>query len=412
MLFAVGVNHKTAPIEAREKLYVHESEILELSRILKQTLSECLVLSTCNRTEIYGVINSADNNTDLDYYKNLLIEFKNAGEFASTEHFFSFVSCAACRQLFEVATSLDSKIVGDMQILQQFKSAYVSANDADATGRVLNQLSQRALKIGKKVNAETAIHKGAVSVSLAAVELAAETLGSLEDKNIMIVGAGETARLTAECLLKRSIGKILITNRTNAKAIELMESLQKDHEFDGETIRFEDFKKHLDQTDILISSTGASEPVLRKKDFRDQTNKILLIDIAIPRDIEADAAENEFVVLKNIDDLHQIVDRNYERRMSDLPRVKKIVMKEMGEFLAWYYSLPLLPEMEKTGAKNRGENVKEVLRIREFLLKNASEFHKLARETNGDAANDLKNHFALVEKLQTMKREAFGDANV
>lgn len=410
-MFAIGINHKTAPIETREKLYIHENEIPELTRLLKRTLSECLVISTCNRTEIYGVMNSDGDAADLDFYKNLLIDFKGAGDFASKENFFSFVSCAACRQLFEVTTSLDSKIIGDTQILQQFKAAYLSANESRATGKILNQLSQRALKIGKKVYTETAIHKGAVSISLAAVELAVETLGSLEDKNIMVIGAGETARLTAECLLKRSTGKIFFTNRTDTKALEMMEALRKDYDFSGEVVRFEDFKKHLNETDIIISSTGASEPILLKEDFAGQQNKILLIDIAIPRDIATDAAENEFVILKNIDDLHQIVDRNYERRMNDLPLIKKIIASEMGEFLVWYYSLPLLPELHKTGAKNRSESAGEASEIRKFLLKNASEFHKLARESRGDASADLKNHFAFVEKLQMMKSEAFGETN-
>ena len=409
MLFAVGVNHKTAPLEAREKLYVHENEIPELSRILRQTLSECVILSTCNRTEIYGVINQAD--VDLDYYKNLLIEFKNAGDSASKEHFFSFVSCAACQQLFKVATSLDSKIVGDTQILQQFKAAYLSAYQDNATGRILNQLSQRALKIGKKVHTETVIHKGAVSISLAAVKLSTETLGSLEDKAVMIVGAGETAKLTAECLLKRRVGKIYVTNRTNEKAAELLESLQKNHNFDGEAIRFDEFRNYFNKTDLVISSTGASEPIINKEDFADQTNKILLIDIAMPRDISPEVAENKQVILKNIDDLHQIVDRNYERRMSDLPRVKKIIAKEMGEFLAWYYSLPLLPVLQKTYTKPDKNTVAEILKIKEFLMENVSELHKLAMKSKGDAASDLKNHIALVEKLQTMKREAFGETD-
>lgn len=410
-MFAIGINHKTAPIEAREKLYIHENEIPELTRILKRTLSECMVISTCNRTEIYGVIDASGDAFDLDYYKNLLIEFKNAGDFASKENFFTLVSCAACRQLFEVTTSLDSKIIGDTQILQQFKAAYLAANESHATGKILNQLSQRALKIGKKVYTETAIHKGAVSISLAAVELAVDTLGSFEDKNIMVIGAGETARLTAECLLKRSTGKIFFTNRTDTKALEMMQSLREDYDFNGEVVRFEEFKNYLNETDIIISSTGASEPILSKKDFADQKNKILLIDIAIPRDIAADVEENEFVVLKNIDDLHQIVDRNYERRMSDLPIIKRVIASEMGEFLVWYYSLPLLPELQKTGAKNRSESADEALKIRKFLMKNASEFHKLARESGGDASVDLKNHFAFIEKLQLMKSEAFGDAN-
>lgn len=405
MLFAFGINHKTAPIEVREKLYIHENEIPLLLAQLKETLAECVILSTCNRTEIYGVCGSADVN--LDFYKDLVINFKNAAEIVKKEHFFTFVSCAACQQLFSVATSVDSKIIGDTQILQQLKTAYHTAKDLDATGRILNQLSQRAFKIGKKAYTETMIHRGAVSISLAAVELAGEIFGSLQNKNILIVGAGETAKLTAECLLKRQVGKIKITNRTRENAEELLTNLQKSNRFEGKIVDFEDFKNYLNETDIVISSTGAIEPILTAGDFANQTNKILLIDIAIPRDIAPEAAECENVILKNIDDLHAIVDRNYERRTKDLPHVKRIIMKEMGDFLTWYYSLPLLPVFQKTYTKPDRATVGEILKIKEFLIKNVSELHKLAMQSRGNISDDLQNHIALVEKLQTMKREAF-----
>lgn len=405
MLFAFGINHKTAPIEVREKLYIHENEIPSLLAELKQTLTECVILSTCNRTEIYGVCGSAD--VDLDFYKDLVINFKNAAEIVRKEHFFTFVSCAACQQLFSVATSVDSKIIGDTQILQQLKNAYHTAKDLDATGRILNQLSQRAFKIGKKAYTETTIHRGAVSISLAAVELAGKIFGSLQNKNILIVGAGETAKLTAECLLKRQVGKIKITNRTRENAEELLANLQKSNRFDGEIVDFADFKNHLNETDIVISSTGALEPILTTADFAGQTNTILLVDIAIPRDIAPEVGENESVILKNIDDLHAIVDRNYERRTKDLPHVKRIIMKEMGEFLTWYYSLPLLPVFQKTYTKPDRATVNEIVKIKEFLIKNVSELHKLAMQSRGNVSDDLQNHIALVEKLQTMKREAF-----
>lgn len=406
MLFAFGVNHKTAPIEVREKLYIHENEISDLLLILKQTLSECVILSTCNRTEIYGVMNAVD--VDFDFYKDLIINFKNAQNIAQKEHFFTSISCAACQQLFSVATSTDSKIIGDTQILQQLRDAYHTAKDLEATGRILNQLSQRAFKIGKKVYSETSIHKGAVSISLAAVELAAETFETLKDKSVLIIGAGETAKLTAEILIKRQVGKIFITNRTQENADELLETLQKQNNFVGETIPFSDFKNCLNEIDIVISSTSSPEPILYNEDFSVQINKILLIDIAIPRDIDVEVIENKQVVLKNIDDLHAIVDRNYERRMKDLPHVKKLIYKEMGEFLTWYYSLPLMPVLQKTYTKPDRQTVNEILKIKGFLVENVSELHKLAMRSRGNINDDLQNHVALVSKLQVMKKEAFG----
>ncbi len=409
LLFTIGLNHKTAPLEAREKLYIHDNEIPELLGLLRRTLSECVILSTCNRTEIYGVCNAWD--VDLDFYKDLLIEFKNAGDVVKREHFFTFVSCAACQQLFSVATSVDSKIIGDTQILRQLRAAYHTAKDLDATGRILNQLSQRALKIGKKVYTETEIHKGAVSVSLAAVSLARDILGSLKDKRILIIGAGETAELTAKCLFKRRVGKVFFTNRTNENAGKLLTELRKNHKFEGEVVRFEDVKNRLNEFDIVISSTGSSEPILYKEDFANQTKDILLIDIAVPRDIALEAAENKRVVLKNIDDLNQLVDKNYERRMKNLPGVKKIIMKEMGEFLMWYYSLPLMPVFRKTYTKPDRETIGEILKIKSFLMENVSELHKLAMQSKGNGTDDLQNHIALVKKLQALKREKFGEAD-
>lgn len=405
MLFAFGVNHKTAPIEVREKLYVREEEIPALLAKFKETLSECVILSTCNRTEIYGVCDASE--ADLDYYKNLVIDFKDAAETVKDEHFFTLISCAACQQLFKVATSIDSKIIGDTQVLQQLRNAYFLAKENASTGKILNQLSQRAFKIGKKTYTETSIHKGAVSISLAAVELAQEVFSSLKDKSVLIVGAGETAKLTAECLIKKQVGKIFITNRTRAHAEELLANLHKSYCFNSETIDFADFKSCLNATDIVISSTGSTDFIIDAEDFTAQKNKILLLDIAVPRDINPSVAENQNVILKNIDDLHQIVDRNFRRRTQDLPHVKKIISKEMGDFLTWYYSLPLLPVFQKTYSKPDRATVNEILKIKTFLVENVSELHKLAMQSGGNLKDDLQNHTQLVQKLQTMKAVAF-----
>lgn len=404
MLFAFGLNHKTAPIEVREKLYIRETEIPALLAKLRKTLAECVVLSTCNRTEIYGVAGSDD--IDLDFYKDLVITFKDAEDYVKPEHFFTFISCAACQQLFNVVTSIDSKVIGDSQILGQVRTAYSLAQQNYSTGKILNQLSQRALKIGKKTFSETSIHRGAVSISLAAVELAIDTFGSIKGKSVLIVGAGETAKLTAECLIKQKTGKIFITNRTRAHADDLLAKLHENHQFESEVIDFDDFKNYLGQTDIVISSTSAPEPILFREDFIFQSNKILLIDIAVPRDIDFASADNENVVLKNIDDLHAILDHNHERRIKDLPIVKKLIMKEMGDFLMWYYALPLMPNIEKTRSKPSRTTIDEMVGIKDFLLKNVSEFHKLAMQNNGNVQDDLTNHLQLVKKLRAMRADA------
>ncbi len=407
ILFAFGVNHKTASIQVREKIYVHENETNELLTKLKETLSECMILSTCNRTEIYGVHPTGE--VDFDFYKKLVIDFKNAADSVSKTDFFSFVSCAACQQLFHVATSVDSKIIGDTQILQQLRKSYLTAKDGDYTDKILDQLLQRSLKIGKQTYTQTAIHKGAVSISLAAVDLAVKNCETLNDKTILIIGAGETARLTAECLLKMRVGKILVTNRTRKNAEDFLNQLRQSYKFEGEIVDFENFREHLNETDIIISSTSSPEYILFQDDFEQQTKNILLIDIALPRDIAPETAANEFVTLKNIDDLHSAVDQNFKKRMAEMAKVKKIIYGEMGDFLVWYYSQPLLPASFKSGQKPDAKSIEEIKKIKEFLAANASWFHKMARQTN--VKDELSEHKNLIKHLFAMKQNALGEAN-
>ncbi len=405
ILFAFGVNHKTASIEVREKLYVHEDEVSGLLAKLRETLSECMILSTCNRTEIYGVYPTGE--VDFDYYKNLLIDFKNASETVKKEDFFSFISCAACQQLFRVATSVDSKIIGDTQILQQLRHSYALAKDGNYTDKILNQLLQRSLKIGKQTYTQTSIHKGAVSISLAAVDFALKTYGSLNDKMILIVGAGETARLTAECLLKKNVGKILVTNRTKENAKEFLDELHKSYKFESEIIDFENFRDCLNETDIIISSTSSPDYILFPPDFEQQSRKILLIDIALPRNIAPEVAKNEFVSLKNIDDLYSVVDKNFKKRMAEMSKVKKIIYREMGDFLVWYYSLPLLPVSFKSGNRPDDKSIEEFKKVKEFLAANAAWFHRMARQK--DVRSELDEHKNLVKQLYAMKQTALGE---
>src|SRR5262245_44193227 len=206
--FAFGLNHRTAPVEVREKLHIDEAEIPAFLRLLKQTLSECLVLSTCNRTEVYAVSDSPD--IDVKFYIDALIDFKAAHGDVKDEHFFSLISCAASQQLLNVATSIDSKIIGDSQILRQMRTAYSAAVANGTTGKILNQLCQRAFKLGKQIYNETRIHDGAASAGVAAVELAVETFGDLKQKIALVIGAGEMARQTAEALANKRIGKLFI----------------------------------------------------------------------------------------------------------------------------------------------------------------------------------------------------------
>lgn len=404
-LFAFGLNHKTAPVEVREKLYLNDGEISSLLGEFKRTLSECVVISTCNRTEFYGVSEMPD--VDVEVYKDLLIDFKGVRGLVEDHHFFTLISCAACQQLFNVATSIDSQIVGDSQILKQVRDAYRLAGENETTGKVLNQLLQRAFKIGKKTFTETSIHHGAVSVSLAGVELAMETFGSLRERSVLVVGAGEMARLTAEALVNKRIGKLLLANRTRSHAEEMLGKLPDAGASGVEIIDFSDLAANLDRVDIVITSTGSERPIIVSDDVAALRSKVLFIDLAVPRDIDPAVGENPFVVLKNIDDLHSIIDGNHEKRKQDLPKVKKLIMSEMVDFLTWYYSLPLMPEHPKSRAKLPGRQTEEILKIKAFLGQNVSEIHKLAARATGNFKEDFDSHISLVRKLQTMKESSF-----
>lgn len=407
-LFAFGINHRTAPVEIREKLHLRDDEIASFLGELKGSVTECLVLSTCNRTEVYCV--TASETINLDYFKDLLIDFKDARDVVRDEHFFALISCAASQQLFNVATSIDSRVIGDSQILRQLRSAYDIARENGYTGKILNQLLQRAFKLGKTTYTETSIHNGAVSVSLAAVELGVETFGSLHDRTALVIGAGEMSRFTAEALAHKRIGKILVTNRTRANAADLIATLHTERPVECEVVDFENFKDRLNEVDLVISSTSSEDPILNADDFVRVDREILVIDIAVPRDVDVEVGELPNVILKNVDDLRSIIDGHHEKRINDLPKVKRMVVTEMVEFLMWYYSLPIMPEYQRTGQKPLPEQSREIVKVKQFLTDNLSEIHRVAAKAGGDFYSDLESHFELIARLRTLKTEAFAKA--
>jgi glutamyl-tRNA reductase len=407
-LFAFGINHKTAPVEIREKLHLSDDEIPQFLAELRLLLCECVVLSTCNRTEIYGVSESRD--IDLDALMDVLIDFKDARGVVNSDHFFAVISCTASQQLFNVATSIDSRVIGDSQILRQLRVAYDTARQNGATGKVLNQLMQRAFKLGKMTYTETSIHDGAVSVSLAAVELGAQIFGSLRERTAMVIGAGEMSRFTASALVNKRIGKILITNRTRSRAEELAATFSAENNVDCEVVDFTNFKDRLKDVDMVISSTGSVDPILFAEDLEGVDRCMLVVDIAVPRDVDEAVGELPNVSLKNIDDLRSIIDSHHERRMKDLPKVKSLIGEAMVEFLTWYYTLHLMPGYERTGAKPPIEQTYEILRVKKFFDQNLSEIHRLAASSSGDFYEDLASHLALIDRLQALKAEAFASS--
>jgi glutamyl-tRNA reductase len=410
LLFAVGVNHKTAPVEVRERLFINENHLPAILSQLKNSLEECLLLSTCNRTELYGV--TAPEKLDHQKFIDMLIGFTGSGKIVKREHFFSDVSCAAAQKLFGIASGIDSKIIGDSQILQQLKNAYFTAKENNATGKVLNQLCQRAFRVGKRAKAETSIHKGAVSVSLAGVELAVNTFGNLSDKSVLIIGAGETSRLTAGCLIKKDVGKIFITNRTRKNAEEMVAHFRGHFKQDTEIWDYDNFKNEIHKADIVISSTSSPDHILDEDDVKKIIEKrkrtILLIDIAMPRDIDPSARFIENIILKNIDDLNEMVGMNFEKRASEIPQVKKIISKELTTYLVWYYSLPLMPTIKKIdGKSDRSKKIEEIKNLRKFLTSNVSNLHREMMNKKNESINEnLEYHISFVKKLYDLNKSS------
>jgi len=407
-LFAFGLNHKTAPVEVREHLYLRDEEIPELLSLLKRELDECMVLSTCNRTEVYCVSGSFD--IDVDHFKQVVIDFKNANGVVGTDDFFSLTSCSSSQQMFNVATSIDSQVIGDSQILSQLRHAYMIAQESGTTGKILHQLVQRACKLGKQTYNNTSLHHGAASISLAAVELATAEAGPLRSRTALVIGAGEMARTTAEAFAKRHIGRLIIANRTLANAENLRDSLITEFAVDCTAIDLKYLDIQLLNADIVVSATGASDVILTKQNFGGITRKQLVIDIAVPRDVDTEVGELNHVTLKNIDDLRSIMDSHHERRASDVPRVKKMIVDEMVSFLTWFYAQPLLPEVLKKGQKPTQAEAAEIVRVKEFLNDNLTYIHKLAQQSNGDFATELNDHFLVIEQLRRLKAEAFNKA--
>ncbi|HSB06929.1 MAG TPA: glutamyl-tRNA reductase [Thermodesulfobacteriota bacterium] len=342
-LVAIGLNHKTAPIEIREKLAFSNAEI---EKALWQaqdlpSLKENMILSTCNRVEIYAATRMTENAVfELKdflstYHRLSLKEFENC--------LYCFVGEEAVRHIFRVASSLDSMVVGEPQILGQIKSAYEIATQAKTSGLILHKLLHRAFFVAKRVRNETKIGNSAVSVSFVAVELAKKIFGVLEEKIVLLIGAGEMSELAARHLVSGGVKKVLVANRTYERAVTLAE------EFKGEPIPFDEMAHQgLRKADIVISATDSPQylighdPVARV--MRDRKQKpIFFIDIADPRDIEPKVGDIENVYLYNIDDLQQVANENVQGREKEAQNAEGIVQEEVTKFVHWYRSLDITP---------------------------------------------------------------------
>lgn len=336
-----GLNHRVAPLELREKLAFSSPELKNrLSGITHRTgLEELVILSTCNRTEVYGY--GQDSAVLKDGIESVLSDKFGSRVDLADVNFYSYGDRKAVNHLFRVASSLDSMILGEDQILGQVREAYRLAQEARSTGRVLSRLFQQAVRTGKRARTETSISTGAVSVSSAAVDLAGKIFGELSGKEALVLGAGETSELTLSLLINSGVDSVLVANRTYRKAVELAV------QYHGTAVKFEEYDPYLSQADILISSTSAPGYVLTRERagdvLEDRQKPIFLIDLAVPRDIDPELAEYDNVFLYNIDDLMAVVERNVEERKGQVGLVEDIIASELNQFMEWYESLAVVP---------------------------------------------------------------------
>ena len=339
-LFTIGLSHRTAPVELRESVDFSRGGAAEALAALadRGIAREMVVLSTCNRAEIYAVAGpdapDAMGRFFADYHQLPLSRI--------SEHLYVRHGAEAARHLFRVAAGLDSLVVGEPQILGQVKAAYAAASDRGYTAAVVNRLFHSAFLVGKRVRSETGLSEGAVSVSYAAIALAKKIFGSLKELSVVILGAGGMAKLTGIHLRAQHVRQITIASRTQRTAEILATQLE------ARAVAWSTIDEAIAAADIVLTATGAVEPVLTRARIQEimrprRQRPLFIIDIALPRDVEASAGELDQVFLYNIDDLQGIVKENLARRSVELDRAEAIVEEETAKFTAWLHSREIIP---------------------------------------------------------------------
>jgi len=338
----IGLNHRTAGVEVREKFALTDVENFEKGLVANCPVHECMALSTCNRVEIIAVSKQVSEREVLDsLIQHWAGSCKSSPE-VLLDNIYQYTDLEAVEHIFTVACSLDSMVMGEPQILGQLKDAYRSAVDNGTAKTIVNRLLHKSFSVAKRVRTETAIASSAVSISFAAVELAKKIFGDLEGTKAMLVGAGEMAELAATHLLHNGVMDIVIANRTFSRAKELSENMG------GEPIQIEKMPDRLHEVDIVISSTGSPVAVIKAKEIkkvlkRRKNKPMFFIDIAVPRDIDPDVNNLDNVYLYDIDDLKEVVEDNMAQRQEEAFKAKAVVKLETDTFGLWLSSLELQP---------------------------------------------------------------------
>jgi glutamyl-tRNA reductase len=340
-LFAVGISHRTAPVELRESVdFARRGLDAALTALTARNLAhEAVVVSTCNRAEIYA---SGESEAVADACGRFIGEYNGLPWETVAPHVKVYKGSQAVEHLFRVAAGLDSLVVGEPQILGQVKSAYAAASEVKTTGAITNRLFTAAFSVGKRVRTETHLGEGAVSVSYAAIALARKIFRDLKGLNVLILGAGEMAKLTGVHLKAQEVRQLTIASRTLTTAERLAQHLS------GRAVPWSSLSEALTAADIVVTATGSTEPVLTRARVEEamrprRGRPLFIIDIALPRDVESGVGELDQVFLYNIDDLQAIVKENLSRRATEIDRAETIVRQEVEKFTAWLQSREVLP---------------------------------------------------------------------
>lgn len=373
-LVLIGLSHKTAPVDIREKLSISKAHLLAALDCLMAVdgVCECVILSTCNRTEIYAYAESRTADQAL---------IEQIGEFCGVDpaefvpHTYTRAGHKAAEHLFLVSPGMDSIALGETQILGQVKDAYAAAVQAKTVGPVLNVLFQQATAVAKRVLTETGISRGSYSIGSAAARLARSVFGNLDSSTLLVVGAGKVAELTLSHLASLGVKKLMVANRTANNAAELVAR------FKGEVASFDDLATELAKADIVISSTGAAGCVIDRNMVSSamrvrRGRPMFIIDLAVPRDVEESVAEVSDVFLYNVDDLHAVVDANDVSRKAEIGKVEAIVAEEVAKFQLWFRTQDAVPVI--TALREKFERIR------------AAEMEKLTRKLDHLSPEDLQ----------------------
>jgi glutamyl-tRNA reductase len=354
-LLAVGISHHTASVELRESVdFTRRGLDAALAAFAAGGVSpEAVVVSTCNRAEIYAV---ADSDAAADAVRRFFSDYHGVDAAALAPHFYVHRGADVARHLFRVASGLDSLVVGEPQILGQVKTAYSTASDLQFAGTVTHRLFHAAFAAGKRVRTETGLGEGTASVSVAAIELARKIFGDLTGLSVLILGAGEMAELTGVHLQAENVRQITITSRTLASAEALAAQLK------GRAVPWTSLSPALAGADIVVTATGATEPVLSRAMVDDvmrgrRNRPLFVIDIALPRDVDATVGDLDQVFLYHMDDLQTIVSENLARRSGELARAEAIVTEEVSRFGQWLQSREIVPTI--VGLRQRFEAIRQ-----------------------------------------------------